>query len=204
MIPLKGDSLFCKLPYSNISFLGSHPKSVRLCSLFLADRPRERDSEGLGDPAGEPKTNLGPLGVLQRQLHCHVESLHLPMWYLPDKLHAPLSLRQSYRIEVYRLCNSGPVLQGHPHCQDTPKPQLSSGNLQEKFGGTVTQFLLHCALKAKENFGNWTSIQPQVPVQRLCLRRMIVSHSSLLGVVVCNSFFFLGGRRTGCASEVGG
>lgn len=45
MILLKGDFLFGKLPYSNISFLGSHPKSVRLCSIFLVDQPCERDSE---------------------------------------------------------------------------------------------------------------------------------------------------------------
>lgn len=91
MLLLEGDSLFCKLPYSNISFLGSHPKSVRLCSVFLAGQPHERDSEG---SAGEPKRNLGPLGLLQGQLPCPIEGLCLPMWYLPDKFHAPLSLQQ--------------------------------------------------------------------------------------------------------------
>lgn len=55
---------------------------------------------GLGDPAGEPKRNLGPLGVLQGQLHCHVEGLCLPVWCLPDKLHTPLSLQQRSGIEA--------------------------------------------------------------------------------------------------------
>lgn len=97
-------------------------KSVRLCSIFLTGQPCERDSEDL---AGEPKRNLVPLGVLQGQLHCHIESLCLPVWYLPDKLHAPLSLQQGYRIEVCRLHSSGPFLQEHPHCQDTPSPRCT-------------------------------------------------------------------------------
>lgn len=45
MILFKGDFLFGKLPYSSISFLGSHPKSVRLCPIFLAGQPCERDSD---------------------------------------------------------------------------------------------------------------------------------------------------------------
>lgn len=48
-----------------------------------------------------------------------------------------------------------------------PEPQLSSGCPQEKFGGTVTQFLMHFALKDEENFDDRTSMQPQVPVKRL-------------------------------------
>lgn len=173
---------------------------------------RKRQWElGLGNPAGEPKRNLQPLGVLQGQLHCHLEGLSLPVCYLPDKLHPSLSLQQCYGTEAMQLAQlrvpaRTPTLQGHPIIRMhkmgwQPRPKLSSGCLQEKFGGTVTQFLAHHALKAKENFGDWTSVQPQVPVQRLYLRRMIVFHSSLLGVLVCNSFFFLGeGRRAGCAS----
>lgn len=113
-----------------------------------------------------------------------------------------------------RLGSSESFLQGHPPCKDTtlpghptagthrmgwqPEPLLSSGCLQEKFGGTVTQFLLLCVLKAKERFGDWTSMQQRAPVQRLYLSRMTIFHSSvtnsLLAVVGCNSFFSPGGR----------
>lgn len=67
-----------------------------------------------------------------------------------------------------RLSSSGPFLQGHPITRKHkmgwhPKPQLSSGCLQEKFGGPVTQFFLHCVFKAKENFGATSTSTKAVP-----------------------------------------
>lgn len=170
----------------------------------------------LGDPAGEPKRNPAPRIVLQEQLPCHVDGVCLSGGYLLGSLQIfPLSLQQCCAIEIMQAVQlrafpaRTPTLWEHPTARTPrtgwqPEASLSSGCLQEKFGGTVTQFLLLRVLKAKEHFVDWTLMQPWAPVQRLYLRRMIVSHSSvtssLLGVVGCNSFFSLRGRRTGHAS----
>lgn len=122
MILLKGDPLFGT--YSNTSLFqhqlfGSHPMNVRLCSVFLVGQAWKGQWEfGLGDPAGEPKRILGHLGVLQGQLQCHIEGVSVPVRYLPDKLHPPLSLEQCYGTEAMQAAQLRAFPARTPHYQD--------------------------------------------------------------------------------------
>jgi len=122
----------------------------------------------LGDSAGAPKKNTAPQGVFQG----HMDGLWLSMRYLLSNLQtSPLSLQQCCVIGIIQAVQlrafpaRAPTLQEHPTDMShrkvwQPEPWLSSGCLQQKFGGTATQFSLLCVLKSKEHFGDWTFMQP--------------------------------------------